>query len=189
MRYEGKIWEQKRPNQYDKFLGNSGNKISLEKYLLNDWNKKQVSTFQGKENDTTFDNNGFHIFEKNSIIQMQELYGISSDLEDTDKKMFLCAKYCATLGASWVFIHTVDRDLVVLLFYYSEHENGQFLTVDLLTSWKQNVDWTYIRRSEDTLNVSQKSIVIPQIKIIENNITCVSYSSFWAFFWNNSCWN
>ena len=55
MRYEGKIWEQKRPNQYDKFLWNSGNKISLEKYLLNDWNKKQVSTFQGKENDTTFD--------------------------------------------------------------------------------------------------------------------------------------
>ena len=56
---------------------------------MNDWKKKQANSFQGKEIYATFDNKGFHIFENNSTIQMDELHDVSSDQEEADTKMFL----------------------------------------------------------------------------------------------------
>ena len=45
IRYKVKRREQKRPNQYAKFLRNPGNKMPLVKFLLNDWKKKQANRF------------------------------------------------------------------------------------------------------------------------------------------------
>ena len=52
---------------------------------------------------------------------------LSSDQGEADTKMFLCAKYCILLGASSVFIHTVDTDALALSFYNSAHVNCHFL--------------------------------------------------------------
>ena len=104
--------------------------MSLVKFLLNDWKKKQANSFQGKEIYATFDNS-FHIFENNGTLQMDESRDISSEQEETDTKMILCVKYCALLGASSACIHTVDTDVLVLSFYYSAHVNNPFLTLTL----------------------------------------------------------
>ena len=118
IRYEVKRQEQKRPNQYLEFLRSTENKMSLLKFLLNDWIKKQVNNFQGKEIYVTFDNKGFHIFENDGSIQVDELHDLSSEKEEANTKMFLCIrnilKYCVLLGASSVCIHTVDADILVL---------------------------------------------------------------------------
>ena len=45
---------------------------------------------------------------------MDELRTISSDQEEADTKMFLCAKYCVLLGASSICLGTVDTDILVL---------------------------------------------------------------------------
>ena len=131
IRYEVKRQEQKRPNQYLEFLQSTENKMSLLKFLLSDWIKKQVNNFQGKEIYVIFDNKGFHIFENDGSIQVDELHDLSSEKEEANTKMFLCAKYCVLLGASSVCIHTVDTDVLVLSFYYSTLVNKHFLTLDL----------------------------------------------------------
>ena len=131
IRCEVKRRKQKRPNQYIKFFQNPGNNRSLVKTLLNDWKKKQGDSFQGKEIHATFDNKGFHIFENNGTIQMEELRNISSDQEEDDTTIFLCVKYCALLGATSVCIYTVNTDALVLPFYYSAHVNNHFLTFNI----------------------------------------------------------
>ena len=60
-------------------------------------------------------------------IQTDEINDISSDQGEADTKMFLCAKYCILLGASSVFIHKVEADVLALSFYYSAHVNCHFL--------------------------------------------------------------
>ena len=60
-------------------------------------------------------------------VQTDEISDISSDQGEADTKMFLCAKYCILLGASSVFIHTVDTDALALSFYNSAHVNCHFL--------------------------------------------------------------
>ena len=85
------------------------------------------NSFQGKEIYAAFDNKGFHIFESNGTIQMDELRDKSPEQEEADTKMFLCGKYCVSLGASSVCIHTVDTDVLVLSFYYSAHVNNHYL--------------------------------------------------------------
>ena len=92
---------------------------------------KKANSFQGKEIYATFDNKGFHIFENKGTIQMDELLDISSDQEEADTKIFLCAKYCVLLGASSVCIHTIDTDVLVLPFYYSAHVNNHFPTLNI----------------------------------------------------------
>ena len=105
--------------------------MSLVKLSLNDWKNKQANSFQGKEIYVTFDNKCFHIFENNGTLQIDELRDMTSDQEEADTKMFLCAKYCALFDASSVCIHTVDTDVLVLSFYYSAHVNSHFLTLTL----------------------------------------------------------
>ena len=70
----------------------------LVKFLLNDWKKKQGNSFQGKEIYARFNNKGIHIFENNDY-----LCDLSSDQEEADTKMCLCAKYCVLLGASFYY--------------------------------------------------------------------------------------
>ena len=41
---------------------------------------------------------------------MDGLHEISSDQEEADAKTYLCAKYCMLLGASSVYVDTVDTD-------------------------------------------------------------------------------
>ena len=48
---------------------------------------------------------------------MDELRDISSDQEEADANMCLCAKYCVLFSASSVCIDTVDTDVLVLPFY------------------------------------------------------------------------
>ena len=72
----------------------------------------------------TFDSKGFHIFENNVTIQIDELPDISSNQEEADAKIFLFAEYCVWLG-----VDTADTDVLVLSFYYSTHVNNHFLTL------------------------------------------------------------
>ena len=72
----------------------------------------------------TFDNKGFHIFENNVTIQIDELPDISSNQEEADAKIFLFAEYCVWLG-----VDTADTDVLVLSFYYSTHVNNHLLTL------------------------------------------------------------
>ena len=78
---------------------------------------------QGKEIYATFDDEGFHIFEKNDTIQMDEVRGASLVQQEADTKLFLCAKGCILLGASSICIHIIDTDVLVPSFYYSARVN------------------------------------------------------------------
>ena len=84
IRYKVKRREEKRPNQYAKFLRNPGNRMSLVKFLLNDWK---------------FNIDGSQIFENNGTIQMDELCEISSDQEAIHFSL------CKILCIAWHIIH------------------------------------------------------------------------------------
>ena len=155
IRYEVRRREQAKPKQYDKFLRNPENKLSLIRFLLDDWKKKPPTILQGKEIYATLDDKGYHIFEKNGIVIMEDSPDISSEQEEADTKMFLCAKYAPTIGASSVCINTIDTDVLILALYYSSQRNEHFSTLDV------PVFINLLGKSEDQLlNVTNADIDI-----------------------------
>ena len=150
--------------------------MSLVKFLLNDWKKKQGNSFQEKERNATLDNNGFHILENNEAIQTDKLRD-SSDQEKAAIKMFHCAKYCVLLGATSVCIHTVDTDVLVLSFYYSAHVNTHFLTLNL------PVNVNALEKSEERLlNVSYADYDVDMRRALPGLHAVIGCDSVSAFF-------
>ena len=119
--YEVKRREQKRPNQYAEFLRNSENKMSLVKFLLNDWEKNRPIVFKEKRFMQSLT-----IKVSVSLTTMIQFKWTSyvtqvQTKNKDDTKMRLCTKNCMLLDASSLCIETVDTDVLVLSFYYHAH--------------------------------------------------------------------
>ena len=144
---------------------------------MNDWKKKQANSFQRKEIYATFDNKGFHIFENNSTIQMDELHDVSSDQEEADTKMFLWAKYSVLLDASSACIHIVDTDVLVLPFYYSAHVNNIFLIFNVPVYVNKHV-----KSEEHLLNVLNLDYDVDMRRALPGLLAVTGCDSVSAFF-------
>ena len=129
--YEVKRREQKRPNQYAKLLRNSENKMSLVKFLLNDWKKNRPTVFKEKKfmQSLTIKVSAY----LRTMIQFKWTSYVTQvqTKNKDDTKVCLCTKNYMLLDASSFCIETVDKDVLVLSFYYHAHLNNHFLTFNL----------------------------------------------------------
>ena len=110
--------EQAIPKQWKKFLRNSENKLDLIDFLLYDWstNSKHSQLLDGKEFYMTIRVEAHCIV--HGVISCDRVQELSSIQEEADTKIFLCAKFAASLGFESVSIITVDSDVAILSKYY-----------------------------------------------------------------------
>ena len=94
-----------------------------------------------KEIFVTVRNDGYKILCKNSIPTCVEAPEICSDQEEADTKMFLCAAFALTLSFNSVCIVTIDTDILILGYYFSNKLKGN-LFIKLLTKPTRIFDFT-----------------------------------------------
>ena len=86
---------QVKPKQFQKFLQLPKNKIDLVKLLTNDWssNIRHSDVLEGKEVYITIQDQEFCISCCNNSISEVPVRALSSQQEEADTKIFLCAQF------------------------------------------------------------------------------------------------
>ena len=105
---------QAKPKQFQKFLRLPENKIDLVKFLINDWssNIRHSDVLEGKEVYITIQDQTFCISCSNNSISKVPVRALSSQQEEADTKIFLCAQFAFQLGFERVNVATIDTDVV-----------------------------------------------------------------------------
>ena len=132
--------EQAIPKQWKKFLRNSENKLDLIDFLLYDWstNSKHSQLLDGKEFYMTIRDEAHCISLVHGVISCDRVQELSSIQEEADTKIFLCAKFAASLGFESVSIITVDSDVAILSMYY-QHRLDLNIFLQLGTGSKEKI--------------------------------------------------
>ena len=88
------------PKQWERFLRNSENKLDLIDFLWHDWwtNLKHSHQLDGKELYMTIRDEAHCISSVHGLITCNQVQELSSKQEEADTKIFLCAKFEASLG-------------------------------------------------------------------------------------------
>ena len=88
------------PKQWERFLRNSENKLDLIDFLWHDWwtNLKHSHQLDGKELYMTIRDEVHCISSVHGLITCNQVQELSSKQEEADTKIFLCAKFEASLG-------------------------------------------------------------------------------------------
>ena len=112
--------DQVAPKQWKKFLRDSENKINLVKFLVSDWStsERHAPVLEGKDLYVTIKDQGYCITANHGILSIRQVPEISSEQEEADTKMFLCAQFAASLGFDSAEIVTVDSDVSILSLYF-----------------------------------------------------------------------
>ena len=118
---------QAKPKQFQKFLRLPENKIDLVKFLINDWssNIRHSDVLEGKEVYITIQDQTFGISCSNNSISKVPVRALSSQQEEADTKIFLCAQFAFQLGFERVNVATIDTDVVVLAVYFQSQLTGK----------------------------------------------------------------
>ena len=128
------------PKQWKKFLRNSENKLDLIDFLLYDWstNSKHSQLLDGKEFYMTIRDEAHCISLVHGVISCDRVQELSSIQEEADTKIFLCAKFAASLGFESVSIITVDSDVAILSMYY-QHRLDLNIFLQMGTGSKEKI--------------------------------------------------
>ena len=96
------------------------NKVDLVKFLINDWstNIRHSDVLEGKEVYITIQDQVFYISYSNNSISKALVRVLSSQQEEADTKIFLCAQFVFQSGFERVNVVTTDTDVVVLAVYF-----------------------------------------------------------------------
>ena len=132
--------EQVIPKQWKKFLRNSENKLNLINFLWHDWptNLKHNRQVDGKELYMTIRDEVHCISSVHGLVTSNQVQELSSKQEETDTKIFLCAKFAASLGFESASIITVDSDVAILSMYY-QHRLDVKLFLRIGTGSKEKI--------------------------------------------------
>ena len=105
---------QVKPKQFQKFLRLPENKTDLVKFLINEWssNIRHSDVLEGKEVYITIQEQTFCISCSNNSISKVPVRALSSQQEEADTKIFLCAQFAFQLGSEQVNVATIDTDVV-----------------------------------------------------------------------------
>ena len=112
--------EQVIPNQLKKFLQSSENKLDLIDFLWHDWsaNLKHSQQLDRKELYMTIRDEAHCISSVHGIIICNQVQELSSKQEKANTKIFLCAKFVASLAFESASIITADSDVAILSMHY-----------------------------------------------------------------------
>ena len=118
--------EQPKPNQFEKYLRVSENKIQLVEFLANDWAHvtRFASEIGEREIFITYGRKCKRIRANNGFVLPEQVDQLSSNQEEADTKMFLCAQYAFNHGFTSCCIVTVDTYVGILGLYYSTFLQG-----------------------------------------------------------------
>ena len=128
------------PKQWEKFLPNSENKLDLIDLLWHDWstNLKHSHQLDGKELHMTIRDEAHCISSVHGLITCNQVQELSSKQEEADTKIFLCAKFAASLGFESASIINVDSDVAILSIYY-QHRLDVKLFLRIGTGSKEKI--------------------------------------------------
>lgn len=112
--------EQKRPKQWNKYLKNAANKLDLVRFIFEDWS--HPTRFFGLiSTKTVFVNVESKFYKLSTVddeVHAEEEEDLSTDQEEADTKVFLCAKHAGENGEDNVCITTVDSDIGIYTLYF-----------------------------------------------------------------------
>ena len=128
------------PKQWKKSLRNSENKLDLIDFLWHDWstNLKYSHQLDGKELYMTLRDEAHCISSVHGLITCNQVQELSCKQEEADTKIFLCAKFAASLGFESASIITVDSDVAILSMYY-QHRLDVKLFLRIGTGSKEKI--------------------------------------------------
>ena len=97
----------------------------MVKFLINDWSTNNIHAmaFEDKKLYITVEENAFCVSSNSSKLSMMLCNRLSSEQEEADTKVFLCAKFAFDIGFERVNIVTVDTDVVILGIYFQSMLN------------------------------------------------------------------
>ena len=103
------------------------NKIDLVKFLINNWssNIRHSDVLEGEEVYITIQDQAFFTSCSNNSISKVPVRALSSQREEADTKIFLCAQFAFQLGFERVNVVTIDTDFVVLAVYFQSQLTGK----------------------------------------------------------------
>ena len=98
----------------------SENKIGLGRFLINDWSTSTIHTkiLEDKKLYVTGEDKVFCISSNGNNLSMVLCNRLSSEQEEADTKVFLCAQFAFDIGFGRVSIVTVDTDVAILEMYF-----------------------------------------------------------------------
>ena len=113
--------DQKRPQQFKKFLGNPRNKLELVQFLLNDWSHptRYLEKLRNRQIFATLEERCFSIRIENGSIIMSEIEELKCSQEEADTKIFFCCQHASVLGFQKATIITVDSDVALYAIHFS----------------------------------------------------------------------
>ena len=116
--------DQKLPELFDKFLRLSENKTDLMKFLI-DWSTNTIHAkiLEDKELYVTVEDKAFCISSNGNKLSMVLCSMLSSEQEEADTKVCLCAQFAFDTGFERFNIVTVDTD--ILEMYFQSMLNGK----------------------------------------------------------------
>ena len=97
------------------------------KFLINDWSTNDIHAkfLEDKELYVTVEGKGFCISPNSNKLSLALCNRLSSEQEEADTKVFLCAKFAFDIGFERVNIVTVDTDVAILGIYFQSILNGK----------------------------------------------------------------
>ena len=129
--------DQKKPKQFKQYLRSSENKTELIKFLINDWtsSKLAIPLLKNKKLFATIGDRAYSIsLSSTNKIKKKAVPELSSQHEEADTKIFLCAKHATRCGFQNIKIVTVDSDVAVLSVYYQ----NLLQSSSILGNWNVN---------------------------------------------------
>ena len=99
----------------------------MVKFLINDWSTNDIHAkfLEDKELYVTVEEKGFCISSNSNKLSLALCNRLSSEQEEADTKVFLCAKFAFDIGFERVNIVTVDTDVAILGIYFQSILNGK----------------------------------------------------------------
>ena len=101
--------------------------IGLGRFLINDWSTDTIHTkiLEDKKLYVTVEDKVFCISSNGSNLSTVLCNRLSSEQEEADAKVFLCAQCAFDIGFGRVSIVTVDTDVAILEMYFRAMLNGK----------------------------------------------------------------
>ena len=119
---------QRRPQQWKKFLAHGKNKSTLIEFLLEEWSKgTYAETITHRELYVAVNDDCYKLTSENGIVIKELQQDLVTRQEEADTRMFLHAAHAGQQGYETSVIKSPDTDVGVLAVYYSSQISGSLI--------------------------------------------------------------
>ena len=119
---------QRRPQQWKKFLGHGKNKSTLIEFLLEEWSKDTYAeTIAHIELYVAVDDDCYKLTSENGTVTKELQQDLVTRQEEADTGKFLHAAHAGQQGDETIVIKSPDTDVGVLAVYFSSQISGSLI--------------------------------------------------------------